>query len=178
MRRIITIHDPDAPILRRRSRPVLRCSGEIRALIQEMLEVMYASGGIGLAAPQLGVPLRVIVADIGGGPLALVNPRVLRRSGTQAGPEGCLSIPGVAGIVKRPRRIVVTGKTQSGRKKTLIAEDLLARVILHEVDHLNGILFIDRVEEGMVSVVEGREGEAELAAATFPARRRGNGGAV
>jgi len=176
MRRVITIHDPDASILRRRSRPVPRCSGEICALIQEMVEVMYASGGIGLAAPQIGVPLRVIVADVGEGPLALVNPRILRRSGTQVGPEGCLSIPGVAGIVERPRRIVVTGKTQSGRKKTLVAEDLLARVILHEVDHLNGILFTDRVEDGKLYAVEG-EG-AGRAAASLPAGRRGNGGAV
>ncbi|MDR5703472.1 MAG: peptide deformylase [Armatimonadota bacterium] len=178
MRRIITIHDPDASILRRRSRPAPRVTREIRALIREMLETMYASNGVGLAAPQVGVPLRVIVADIGKGPLVLVNPRIVRRSGEQVGPEGCLSIPGVAGIVKRARRIVVTGQTQNGRKKTLIAEDLLARVILHEVDHLNGVLFIDRVEGGMLYTVEREEKAARPMSASLPLGVMGDDGAV
>ena len=115
----------------------------IRRLVADMLASMRRAGGIGLAAPQIGVPLRVVVADIGAGPLAIVNPRLRRRGGTQVGVEGCLSIPGVFGDVRRARRIEVEGRSVGGRRILVRSQDLLARVFQHEIDHLNGVLFID-----------------------------------
>ena len=108
-----------------------------------MLVSMRRANGIGLAAPQIGVPLRVVVADTGAGPLALVNPRIRRRRSSQVGIEGCLSIPGIYGDVRRARRIEVEGRSIQGRPIVVESEDLLARVFQHEIDHLNGVLFID-----------------------------------
>lgn len=112
-------------------------------LIADMIRSMRRAGGIGLAAPQIGIPLRVVVADIGGGPLAVVNPRLRRREGSQVGIEGCLSIPGIYGEVVRARRIEVEGRSPWGRRVVVRSRDLLARVFQHEVDHLNGVLFTD-----------------------------------
>ena len=115
----------------------------IRRLVADMLVSMRRAGGIGLAAPQIGVPLRVVVADAGTGPLAVVNPRVRRRGGTQVGTEGCLSIPGVYGDVRRARRVEVEGRNVRGRRIVIRSRDLLARVFQHEIDHLNGVLITD-----------------------------------
>lgn len=115
----------------------------IRRLVADMLASMRRAQGIGLAAPQIGVPLRVVVADVGAGPVAIVNPRLRRRGGTQVGIEGCLSIPGVFGDVRRARRIEVEGRSVRGRRILVRSQDLLARVFQHEIDHLNGVLFID-----------------------------------
>ncbi len=142
-RRIVALGNRDAAVLRRRSRPVPVVDRTIRQLVADMLVSMRHAGGIGLAAPQIGVPLRVVVADTDAGPLAVVNPRLRRRSGTQVGVEGCLSIPGVFGDVRRARRIEVEGRNVRGRRVVLKGRDLLARVFQHEVDHLNGVLFID-----------------------------------
>jgi peptide deformylase len=116
---------------------------QIRRLLADMVRSMQRAGGIGLAAPQIGVPLRVVVVDIGSGPLALVNPRLRRREGAQVGIEGCLSIPGVYGDVRRAQRIEVEGRNARGRRVVLRSRDLLARVFQHEIDHLNGVLFTD-----------------------------------
>ena len=112
-------------------------------LIADMIRSMRRAGGIGLAAPQIGIPLRVVVADIGRGPLAVVNPRLRRREGSQVGIEGCLSIPGIYGEVVRARRIEVEGRSPWGRRVVVRSHDLLARVFQHEVDHLHGVLFTD-----------------------------------
>ena len=142
-RRIVVLGDRDAAVLRRRSRPVRVVDRTIRQLVADMRASMRRAGGIGLAAPQIGVPLRVVMADTDAGPLAVVNPRLRRRTGAQVGIEGCLSIPGVFGDVRRARRIEVEGQDVRGRRIALRTRDLLARVFQHEVDHLNGVLFID-----------------------------------
>jgi peptide deformylase len=142
-RPIVTLGDPNAAVLRARSEEVRRVDRRVRRLVADMLRSMRRARGIGLAAPQIGVPLRVVVADIGAGPLAIINPRLRRRAGTQVGLEGCLSIPGVYGDVRRAKRIEVEGRTIRGRPVIVRSEDLLARVWQHEIDHLNGILFTD-----------------------------------
>ncbi|HKV45844.1 MAG TPA: peptide deformylase [bacterium] len=142
-RRIVTLRDADAGILRRRSRPVRLVDRAVRQLVADMLASMRRANGIGLAAPQIGVPLRVVVIDIGGGPLAVINPRIRRRGGSVVGTEGCLSIPGVYGDVRRAQRVEVEGRSIRGRPIVVKSEDLLARVFQHEIDHLNGVLFVD-----------------------------------
>ena len=143
MRRIVTLQAPDASVLRRRSRAVPVVDRRVRVLIADMIRSMRRAGGIGLAAPQIGIPLRVVVVDIGRGPLAVVNPRLRRREGAQVGIEGCLSIPGIYGEVVRAQRIEVEGRSPWGRRVVVRSRDLLARVFQHEVDHLNGVLFTD-----------------------------------
>ncbi len=142
-RRIVTLGDPDAGVLRKRSRAVSVVDRSVRALIADMIHSMRRSGGIGLAAPQIGIPLRVVVADIGHGPVVMVNPRLRRCEGTEVGIEGCLSIPGVYGKVRRAQRVEVEGRSPWGRRVVVRSRDLLARVFQHEIDHLNGVLFTD-----------------------------------
>ncbi len=112
-----------------------------------MLETLYAAPGVGLAAPQVGIRRRVIVVDVGEGPITLVNPEIIAAEGEQLGIERCLSLPDLAGEVRRARRVVVKGRNRQGRPITVEGEDLLARVLQHEIDHLDGILFIARVED-------------------------------
>jgi peptide deformylase len=137
------------PVLRIHAEPVPEITEEILTLISDMLETMYAADGVGLAAPQVGVNARVMVVDAreeGSTPLALVNPVIVERSEeTERGEEGCLSIPGVTDIVERSSRIVVEGFERDGRGRRFEAEGLLARILQHEVDHLDGVLFFDRL---------------------------------
>lgn len=144
-RRIVTIGDPDAGKLRARARDVSTVNASIRKLIADMRATMLRNRGIGLAAPQIGVPLRVLVAGPRRPALALVNPRFRKRRGRQVGPEGCLSIPGIYADVRRARHVVVDGWNAQGRRVTVRGSGLFARVLQHEIDHLNGVLFIDRV---------------------------------
>lgn len=125
---------------------------DLRALVDDMWETMYAAEGAGLAAPQVGVSLRVLVLDVPDGEegergrMALVNPRIVESSQrTERAPEGCLSIPGVSEVVQRAERVVVEGMDPSGEPVRQEAEGLLARVLQHEIDHLEGVLFIDRL---------------------------------
>ncbi len=135
-------------VLRRKAKPVAAVDGPTRRLIDDLIETMHASNGLGLAAPQLGVAKRVIVAwDGEGDVIALVNPQIKRRSGRQTGSEGCLSMPGLYGTVTRARKVVVTGLDRSGRTVAVEAEGLLARALQHEIDHLNGDLFIDLADD-------------------------------
>jgi peptide deformylase len=122
---------------------VPRVDRAVRRLVADMVLSMRRARGVGLAAPQIGVPLRVVVADIGDGPLALINPRLRRRGGAVVGIEGCLSIPGVYGDVRRAQRVEVEALNLRGRRILVRSQDLLARVFQHEIDHLNGVLFID-----------------------------------
>jgi peptide deformylase len=136
------------PVLRRECEPVEDLDEEVRALIRDMQETMYAADGVGLAAPQVGVPLRVFVYDIREPEHAsgvLINPRVEARSGTSRGEEGCLSIPGLSDIVERAERIVITGLDEDGEPVRIEAEGMLSRCLQHEVDHLNGVLFLDHL---------------------------------
>lgn len=144
-RRIVTIDDPNRAVLRARSRPVARVDRSIRRLVADMLVTMRRAHGVGLAAVQVGVPLRVLIADPGTGPIALINPRMRRRWGRQIGPEGCLSIPGAYATIRRSQGVVVEGRTVRGRPAVVRGTRLLARILQHEIDHLNGVLFIDRI---------------------------------
>ncbi|HEX6938739.1 MAG TPA: peptide deformylase [Longimicrobiales bacterium] len=137
------------PVLRTKAEPVAAVDDELRRLIDDMMETMYAADGVGLAAPQVGVGKRVIVVDVrepDTPAFALVNPVVVEASAAQErGEEGCLSIPGLKDIVERSAAVVVEGLDRDGNPRRIEAEGLLARALQHEVDHLDGVLFIDRL---------------------------------
>ncbi len=137
------------PILRASAERVKQVDDEIRTLVEDMFETMYAEEGVGLAAPQVGVGLRVIVVDPREPevqPFALINPEVAETAGEmEKGEEGCLSIPGLKDLVERPSHVVVTATDLTGAPVRMEADGLLARILQHEIDHINGILFIDRV---------------------------------
>jgi peptide deformylase len=140
---------PD-PFLLKKAAPVSRVDDRIRELVRDLFETMRAASGVGLAATQIGVGKRVIVVDISHveeelAPLALVNPEVVESKGLEEGTEGCLSIPGVEGVVPRAEFILVKAQDEQGRPVQIPAHGLLARVLQHEIDHLDGILFIDRI---------------------------------
>jgi peptide deformylase len=152
-RQILTYPEP---FLATKALPVRSVDGRIRELVRDMFDTMYGSKGIGLAAPQIGVGKRVIVVDISpveeeSKPLALVNPEIVGKQGQVEGMEGCLSVPGVEGSVCRYESITVQGKNESGDPVTIEANGLLSRVVQHEIDHLDGILFIDRLSSPTVS---------------------------
>ncbi len=137
-------------VLHRPADPVDAMTPEIDRLIDDLIETMYAAPGIGLAAPQVGVPLRIFVVDLSVGRQAsdlvvLINPEFLERDGMQLEEEGCLSVPGFTATVARPARVVVKGFDRSWRERQLEATGLLARAVQHEMDHLEGRLFVDRL---------------------------------
>lgn len=136
------------PVLREVCGEVESVDQETRALIDDLVETMYAADGIGLAAPQVGVPVRVFVYDVRDEDLepgVLVNPRIVEATGTQREVEGCLSIPGLEEVVERKERVVVEGLDRDGEPIRVEADGLLSRCLQHEQDHLEGVLFIDRV---------------------------------
>ena len=132
------------------SAPVSNIDGAIATLVEDMVQTMWAAPGIGLAAPQIAVPLRVIVVDLSVGKdkaqlIRLINPELLEREGEQREEEGCLSVPGYAGSPIRPTRVTVRGLDLGGQERTYTATDLLARAFCHEIDHVDGLLFVDRL---------------------------------
>lgn len=132
-------------LLRKKSREVAVVDDRIRTLMNDMLETMYANEGVGLAAPQVGILKRVIVIDVEDGNVyKMANPKILKNSGKQTGQEGCLSVPEKKGIVSRPMNVTVEYTNENGETVKLDAEGLFARAICHEIDHLNGVLFVDR----------------------------------
>jgi peptide deformylase len=136
------------PVLREMCRPVEAVDDGVRALIADLMETMYDADGIGLAAPQVGVPVRVFVYDVredGTEPGALINPEIVSFDGKVKEEEGCLSIPGLAELVERSDRIVVRGLDADGEPVEIEADGLFSRCIQHEKDHLDGVLFIDRL---------------------------------
>jgi peptide deformylase len=135
------------PVLRVRCRPVERVTDETRALIDDMIATMHEAAGVGLAAPQVRVPQRLFVYDVGEGPSAIVNPELVRQEGEVVAVEGCLSIPRLQGEVARAQKVVVRGLDREGKKIRITAEEWLARVFQHEMDHLDGVLFIDRADQ-------------------------------
>jgi len=144
---ILSIRAVPDPILRQKSKRVRTIAGSIQRLIGNMIETMHSSGGVGLAAPQVGVPLRVIVIGIPEGEnITLINPEIVRRTGERLVTEGCLSIPGYFGEVKRAQSVRVKGRDLSGKEIRIKAEELLAQALEHEIDHLNGVLYIDHLE--------------------------------
>lgn len=146
------------PVLRKVSRPVPRVNNAVREILDDMLETMRNAAGAGLAAPQIGISKRLVVLDIGEGPVFLVNPEIVSRSDeTQTGVEGCLSLPGYIGEVERPLRVSVRALDRDGHSVWIDSEGYLARVLCHEIDHLDGILYTDRAS----TISEVKKGEAE-----------------
>ena len=136
---------PD-PVLREKAEPIEEITDEIRALADELVETLTLRVGYGLAAPQVGILKRLIVVDVDDELYVLANPEIVELGEERVlGVEGCLSIPGIEAEVERARRVVVRGLTMDGELVTVEAEDLLARVFQHEIDHLNGVLFIDHL---------------------------------
>lgn len=123
-----------------------------KILIGDMLETMYESNGVGLAAPQVGVLKRIVVIDVGEGPIVLINPQIIESSGEQTGEEGCLSVPGKFGIVTRPDRVKVRAFDENMNEFEMEGEGLLARAFCHELDHLDGKLYVELAEDGLHEV--------------------------
>lgn len=140
-------------------RPVKEMTPRTRELIDDMLETMYDANGVGLAAPQVGVLKRIVVIDIGEGPVVLVNPEILETSGEQTGQEGCLSLPGQAGIVTRPNYVKVRALNADMEEFELEGEELMARAVCHECDHLDGIMYVRHVEGNLFDVTDEAEEE-------------------
>ena len=121
-------------------------------LIEDMLDTMYEKFGVGLAAPQVGVLKKIVVIDVGDGPVVLINPEVVETSGEQTGEEGCLSVPGKYGIVTRPNHVKVRFLNEEMEETELEGEGLLARAFCHEIDHLSGKLYVELAEDGIHDV--------------------------
>jgi len=145
-----TIRTDGDDVLRKVCKPVKSMTARTEELIDDMFETMYDSNGVGLAAPQVGVLKRIVVIDVmDGNPLVLINPEIVETEGEQTGPEGCLSLPGLEGEVTRPERVVCKALDRNMDEITVEGEGLLARCICHELDHLDGILYKDKVIDGL-----------------------------
>ena len=140
-------------ILRKKTRNVDVINERVLSLLDDMLETMYKAEGVGLAAPQVGILKSLVVVDVGEGPIKLINPKIIESFGNCIDSEGCLSVPGEQGDVERPEKVTVIAQNEKGEEIKIIGEGFLARAFCHEIDHLDGILFIDKVipeEEGNV----------------------------
>jgi peptide deformylase len=142
LRKIRTKEDE---VLRKKSKLVSKIDDRTKTLINDMLDTMYEANGVGLAAPQIGILKRVVVIDIGQGPLVLINPEIVESKGSVEDLEGCLSIPGQQGNVIRPQLVKVKAQNEFGEEVEIKGEGLLARALCHEIDHLDGILYTDKV---------------------------------
>ena len=158
LRKIREIGDP---ILNKTCKEVKEITDRTKDLIDDMFETMYEAQGVGLAAPQVGILKRIVVIDCGDDPLLLINPEVLETSGEQTGQEGCLSVPGKAGIVTRPNYAKVKAYNEGMEEFIVEGEELLARALLHEIDHLDGHLYVEKVEGDLMDVVPDDEDEME-----------------
>ncbi len=145
----------EQPVLRQKAKKLKRVDASTTKLIDDMLETMRNANGVGLAAPQIGVGLRVLVIEMpedeeepnSGEQVILVNPEIVKKEGEQFGEEGCLSIPGYVGLVRRAMKVTVKGLNRKGKEVKVTGEALLARALQHEIDHLDGVLFTDRLEK-------------------------------
>ncbi|HHU63865.1 MAG TPA: peptide deformylase [Clostridiales bacterium] len=137
-------------ILRKKARRVDKIDDRIKTILDDMIETMHKSEGVGLAAPQVGILRKLVVIDLGDGVIELINPEIVEQEGEAIDQEGCLSVPGVTGKVLRPARVKVKAVDRNNKPLEIEGTDLLARALCHEIDHLHGILFIDKIitEEG------------------------------
>lgn len=145
LRNIVKLGDP---ILNKKSRVVEKFDDRLAMLIDDMKETMYDGNGVGLAAVQVGILKRVVVIDIGEGPMELVNPEITFEEGEQISQEGCLSLPGKWANTRRPKRVQVKAQDRNGKWQVFTGEDLKAKAFCHEIDHLDGILFTSHIVEG------------------------------
>ena len=139
-------------VLTKPYKEVTKMTLRTKILINDMLDTMYEAMGVGLAAPQVGILKRIVTIDIGEGPIVLINPEILETSGEQTGEEGCLSVPGKAGLVTRPNYVKVKALNEDMEEIVLEGEELLARAFCHEIDHLDGKMYVDLVEGGLHDV--------------------------
>lgn len=139
-------------ILRKKCREVKEMTPKLQELIDDMYETMYEAMGVGLAAPQVGVLKRIVVIDVDGTPYTMINPRILESRDTQKGGEGCLSLPGKAGVVTRPNYVRAEAWNEKMERYEVEGTELLARAIAHEVEHLEGVLYVDHVEGELYDV--------------------------
>lgn len=139
----LKIHTVDDPILRKKAQTITKITKKLRLLAKDMLDTMYHANGVGLAAPQVGISERMVVIDVGEGPIILINPVITKSEGENRDVEGCLSLPGRNEYITRADRASVAAIDLNGKEINLTGEGLLARAFQHEIDHLNGILFID-----------------------------------
>lgn len=161
IRKIVELGDEK---LRKHAKPVEKFDLRLRILLKDMADTMYKANGVGLAAPQVGILRRAVVVDVGDEEsqlFELVNPEIISFEGEQEGPEGCLSIPGRSGIVKRPNKVTVRAQDSRGNPMEITAEGFLARAFCHEIDHLDGILYIDKMEREIFPEDEEAEEETE-----------------
>ena len=142
LRQIVEIGEP---VLRKKSKVVTEVNDKIRQLLDDMADTMYDADGVGLAAPQVGILKRMVVIDIGEGLIELINPEIIETEGEYLDTEGCLSVPGESGEVLRPYRVKVKAQDRNGQWFEIEGEELLARAFCHEIDHLDGILYVDKV---------------------------------
>ena len=147
-------------ILRKKCREVREMTPRLRELIGDMYDTMYEAQGVGLAAPQVGILKRIVVIDVDGTPYTMINPRILESRDTQTGSEGCLSVPGKAGIVTRPAYVKAEAWNEDMERYEVEAEGLLARAVCHELDHLDGVMYVELVE-GDINDVEAAEEDEE-----------------
>ena len=143
IRKIVEIGDEK---LRKQCKPVEKFDLRLRLLLKDMADTMYKANGVGLAAPQVGILKRIVVVDIGEGLIEMINPEIIHTEGTQTGPEGCLSVPGRSGVVTRPNVVTVRFLDRDGEEYEATAEGFLARAFCHELDHLDGTLYVDKMD--------------------------------
>lgn len=151
---IRNIREMGDPVLNKRCKEVTELTDRTRELIDDMFETMYDANGVGLAAPQVGILKRIVVVDVTGeDPILLINPVIMETSGEQTGSEGCLSVPGKSGVVTRPNYVKVKAYDENMQPFIIEGTELLARAFCHEIDHLDGHLYVEKVEGDLMDVV-------------------------
>ncbi len=140
------------PVLEKKCRPITEVTPRIIDLINDMIETMYEANGVGLAAPQVGILKRLVVIDVGEGPIVMINPTIILAEGEQTGSEGCLSVPGKAGQVTRPNHVIARFYDEEMNECEVEGTELLARAICHELDHLDGHMYLEKVEGKLYDV--------------------------
>ncbi|MCI6061174.1 MAG: peptide deformylase [Dorea sp.] len=154
---IRTIRELGDEVLTKKCKEVTKMTLRTKILINDMLDTMYEAMGVGLAAPQVGILKRIVVIDVGDGPIVMLNPQIIEQSGEQTGEEGCLSVPGKAGVVTRPNYVKVKALNEEMEEIELEGEGLLARAFCHEIDHLEGKMYVELAEGGIHDVSYGEE---------------------
>lgn len=144
-------------VLTKKCKPVEKLTLRTKILINDMFDTMYEAYGVGLAAPQVGVLKRIVTVDVGDGPIVLINPEIIEASGEQTGEEGCLSVPGKYGIVTRPDYVKVRALDEDMNEREIEGTGLLARAFCHEIDHLDGNMYVELAEDGLHDVVTKEE---------------------
>lgn len=139
-------------VLTKHCKEVTKMNLRTRLLIKDLFDTMYKAAGVGLAAPQVGILKRIAVIDVGDGPIVLINPEIIEQDGEQTGEEGCLSVPGKYGIVTRPNYVKVKTLTEDMEEMIIEGEELLARALCHEIEHLDGKLYVELAEDGLHDV--------------------------